>query len=167
MLFIEAFRSLQGREDVMAVAPDEGASKFVAHFGRVLNLKCAIASKYRPRPEEAIISEIIGDFTGKRVAIVVNDMISTGGTIDAIVKKLGDEKGIEEVHLGVSHNLCVGRAHERLLKLRADYNLKKVVVTNSISQTGEFQSLSFVSVKCLADTLSRTINQIHYNRPGE
>jgi len=163
-LFIEEFEDLRDREDVIVVAPDAGASKFVTHFGRALNLKCAIASKYRPRPEEVVISEIIGDFAGKRVAVVLDDMISGGGTICALVEKLVDEKGIEEVHLGVSHNLCVGKARERLSELRSDYYLQRVVVTNSIPQTDEFRSLPFVTVKCLSDTLSRTINRIHYNR---
>ncbi len=42
--------------------------------------------------------------------------------------------------------------------------LQKLVVTNSIPQTDEFKSLEFVTVKCLSDTLARTINRIHYNR---
>ncbi|MEW6356023.1 MAG: ribose-phosphate diphosphokinase [Planctomycetota bacterium] len=163
-LFIEEFGAFRNREDVIAVAPDAGASKFVTHFGRALDLKCAIASKYRPRPEEVVISEIIGDFAGKRVAVVLDDMISGGGTTCALVEKLVDEKGIEEVYLGVSHNLCVGKARARLAELRSDYYLQKVVVTNSIPQTEEFKSLDFVTVKCLSDTLARTINRIHYNR---
>ena len=163
-LFIEEFRRFQDREDVIAVAPDTGASKFVTHLGRALNLKCAIASKYRPRPEEVVISQIIGDFAGKSVAIVLDDMISNGGTVYALIKKLVEEKGIEEVYLGVSHNLCVGRARERLLELHADYHLKEVIVTNSIPQTDAFRALSFVSVRCLSDTLARTINRIHYTR---
>ena len=163
-LFIEVFQRFRGREDAIVVAPDAGASKFVTHLGRALNLKCAIASKYRPCPEEVVISEIIGDFTGKRVAIILDDMISGGGTVYKLIKKLVEEKGIEEVYLGASHNLCVGRARERLLALYTDYHLKEVVVTNSIPQTDEFQALPFVSVKCLSDTLSRTVNRIHYNR---
>jgi ribose-phosphate pyrophosphokinase len=163
-LFIEAFRRFQDREDVIAVAPDAGASKLVTHFGRALNLKCAIASKYRPEPEEAIITEVIGDFAGKRVAIVLDDIISSGGTVYALVRRLAEKKGIQKVYLGVSHNLCMEAAHERLLNLHADYHLQEVVITNSIPQTEEFRALPFVSVRCLSDTLSRTINRIHYNR---
>ena len=72
--------------------------------------------------------------------------------------------GIEEVYLGVSHNLCVGDARERLLALHDNYHLKQVVVTNSIPQTDEFRMLPFVVLRCLSDTLSRAINRIHYNR---
>jgi len=163
-LFIEEFRRFRGQENVIAVAPDAGASKLVTYFGRAIDLKCAIASKYRPRPEEVVISEIIGDFVGKNTAVILDDMISNGGTMYALIKKLVEEKGIEEVYLGVSHNLCVGKARERLSDLHDNYNLKEVVVTNSIPQTEEFLNLPFVSVRCLSDTLARTINRIHYNR---
>lgn len=163
-LFINEFERFRNRQDVIAIAPDAGASKFVTHFGRALGLRCAIGSKYRPRPEEAIISEIIGDFDGKRIAIVLDDMISGGGTIDALIRKLVDEKRIEEVYLGVSHNLCVGQAYERLSLLASDYNLKEVVITNSIPQTDQFLSLPFLSVRCLSDFLVHTINRIHYEQ---
>lgn len=163
-LFIEEFSRFKNREDVIAVAPDAGASKFITHFGRALNIKCAIASKYRPRPEEVVIEEIIGDFEGKKTAIVLDDMISNGGTMHALIQKLVEEKGIDEVYLGVSHNLCVGKAGERLLDLFEHHELAGVVVTNSIPQTKQFLDLPFVTVRCLSDTLARTINRIHYNR---
>jgi len=163
-LFIEEFSCFQDREDVIAVAPDAGASNLITHFGRALNLKCAIGSKDRPRPDEVVISEIIGDFSGKRIAIIIDDEISTGGTLHELIRKLVEEKGIEEVYLGISHSLCVERAREVLLDLHTNYHLKKIVVTNSIPQTEEFLGLPFFSVRCLSDTLARTINRIHYNR---
>ena len=163
-LFIEEFRRFAGREDVIVVAPDAGASKLATYFGRALDLRCAIASKFRPRPEEAIVTEIIGDLAGKRAAIVVDDMISGGGTVYALVKKLVEERGIQEVYLGASHNLCMDSARERLLELHAGYHLREVVVTNSIPQTAAFHALPFVSVRCLSDILSRIINRIHFNR---
>jgi ribose-phosphate pyrophosphokinase len=163
-LFTEEFRRFQGREDVIVVAPDVGASKFVTYFGRALELNCAIASKSRPHAGEAVITEVIGDLARKRVAIVLDDMISSGGTVDALIKKLVLEYEIEEIYLGASHNLCLPSAHERLLDLYNHYHLKEVIVTNSIPQTNGFLELPFLSVRCLSDILSRVINRIHYNR---
>jgi ribose-phosphate pyrophosphokinase len=163
-LFVEAFERFRGRDDVIAVAPDVGASKFVTYFGRALNVNSAVASKYRLRPGEAIISEIIGDFSGKEVAIVLDDMISSGGTVEACIKQLVERKGIEKVYVGVSHNLCSEQARERLSELAANYQLEKVVVTNTIPQTEAFRDLSFVSERDLSDLLARVINRIHYNR---
>jgi ribose-phosphate pyrophosphokinase len=163
-LFAREFRDFRGRSDVVAIAPDAGAFRFVTCFGRTLDLGCAIASKHRPRPEEAAISEIIGDLVGKRVAIVLDDMISSGGTVYALLTLLSQQSQIEEVYLGVSHNLCTRRAWERLVELHAEHHLVKVVTTNSIPQAEAFRELSFFSVRDLADSLAWVINRIHYNR---
>jgi ribose-phosphate pyrophosphokinase len=163
-LFVKAFERFRGREDVIAVAPDAGATKLVQYFSQALELTSAIGSKFRPKPDEAVISQIVGDFTGKRVAIVLDDELSTGGTLYNLIVKLRKEEGIQEVYFGVSHNRCVPMSRDRLLALHADYGLKEVVVTDSIPQTGKFCSLPFLSVESLSDTLSRAINRIHYSR---
>jgi ribose-phosphate pyrophosphokinase len=163
-LFVETFRDFEGREDVIAVAPDAGASKLIQHFCRALELKAAIASKFRPRADEAVVSQIVGDFKGKTTAIILDDELSTGGTLYALVEKLVKETPIREVHFAVSHNRCVPIARDRLLTLHKEYGLCSVIATNSIPQTETFTDLSFFSVKCLSDTFSRTINRIHYSR---
>jgi len=146
------------------VAPDVGASKFATHFGRAMNINTAIASKYRPQPEKVVISEIIGDFSNKKIAVILDDMISNAGTVYALCKKLITEQNIKEVHIGVSHNLCVGKGSERLQDLYKNFALKQVIVTDSIPQTAGLRELPFVKVLSLADSLSRTINRVHYNK---
>lgn len=164
-LFTDHFRRFESRDDVIAVAPDAGASKSIMHFARALDVSSAIASKYRPRPEKAEVSEIMGDFRGKKTAIVLDDMINTGGTVEATITRLVDEKGIESVYLGVSHNLCTQRALDRLSNLHAGYYLREVLVTDSVPQTKPFQTLPFVTVKPLSEPLARAISRIHHNRP--
>jgi len=163
--FVDTFSAYKGRDDVIMVAPDAGASKFVIHCGRALDLSCAVGSKYRPRPEEAVLSDVMGDTTGKRVAIVIDDMISSGGTVYALIQKLIQETGIEEVHLGVSHSLCLPTARERLEELHKDYYLQQVIVTNTIPQTESFRSLPFLKVRDLSGTVADVILRVHYNRP--
>ena len=160
----ETFQAFAGRDDVIVVAPDAGASKFATYVARALDLRSAIASKHRPRPEEAIVSEIIGDFRGARVALIVDDMISSGGTVDAATKHLVAISNIEEVHICISHNLGMPQAHHRLEELRENYHLEQVVVTNSIPQSQQFLDLPYVHVHDLAEILSRVIHRIHYHR---
>jgi len=162
-LFADIFKHFQNRSDVILVAPDAGASKLITYLGRRLNLNCAIASKERPRPEEAEISEIIGNFSGKHTAIIVDDMISSGGTVYELVKKLAKENGLDEFFLAVSHNLCLASAYERLCDLHQHFGMKEVFVTNSIPQTEKFLSLEFLSQICLSVILARVLNRIHYN----
>ncbi|MEW5803853.1 MAG: ribose-phosphate diphosphokinase [bacterium] len=163
-LFIEEFRRFQGREDTIAIAPDAGASKLVTYFSRTLGLKSAITSKYRPRPEQAAVSEIIGDFSEKRIAVILDDMIGTAGTMHTLIRELVEKRGIEEVYLGVSHNLCLDPAYDRLLDLRTYYHLKELIITDSVPQTDRFKALPFLKIRSLADTMARIINRIHYNR---
>jgi ribose-phosphate pyrophosphokinase len=163
-LFAAEYERFRGRDDVIVVAPDPGASKDVTHFGHMMGLRCAVGAKHRPKPEVAVVTDIIGDFAGKRIALVLDDMISNAGTMFAVVRKLVEEKGIEEVYVGASHNVCVGKARERLEDLHVNCNLREVIVTNSIPQTDEFRELGFVKVRCLSDAFARTINRTHYNR---
>lgn len=162
--FTQEFAEFRGRDDVIAVAPDAGATKLILHFSREMGINSAIASKQRLRPEEATITDIIGDFRKKRTAIVLDDMIASAGTISELVQSLVEEKGIEEVQLAASHNLCLPETRQRLEQLHRRYNLSKVVVTNSIPQTDEFASLKFFNTRCLSNVLCQTINRIHYNR---
>lgn len=129
-----------------------------------MEINSAIASKHRPRPEEATITDIIGDFRGKKTAIVLDDMIASAGTISELVRALVEEKHVEEVQLAASHNLCLPKTADRLRELNEKYNLTKVAVTNSIPQTEEFDSLNFFTVRSLSDVLCHTVNRIHYNR---
>ncbi len=163
-LFVQEFRSSAGAADVIVVAPDVGASKLVTHFGRALDLRCAIASKFRESSGEASITEIIGDFSGKRTAIVLDDMISSAATLRALVEKLVLERGIGDVRIAVSHNLCVGRARERLAEMVERYPVRRIVVTDSVPQLDSFTSLRGVEVRSLADPLARVINRIHYEQ---
>lgn len=162
-LFSSLFERFRGRDDVILVAPDAGASKMITYLGRRLRLNCAIASKERPRAEVAQITEIIGDLAGKRVGIVVDDMISSGGTIYELVKKLAARHGLGEFYLAVSHNLGMDAAYERVTDLRRGYGLREMFVTNSVPQTQKFLALDFLTQVCLSDALARVINRIHYN----
>lgn len=163
-MFNKEFEEFRGRDDVIAVAPDAGATKLIMHFSRELDLNSAIASKYRPHQEEAVITDIIGDFRGKTKAIVLDDMIASAKTVVELVQELVERKGIEEVYMAASHNLCLPETKERLQRLHEEYNLKRVVVTNSIPQTEEFLALPFFHVRSLAEVLCYTINRVHYDR---
>lgn len=163
-MFEAEFDSFRGSDDVIAVAPDAGATKLIMHFSREMDINSAIASKYRPKEEEAVITDIIGDFRGKRRAVVLDDMIASAKTVVELVKELVEKKGIEEVYMAASHNLCLPGTKERLESLYHNHNLKRLVVTNSIPQTAEFRSLPFFEVRSLAEIFCYTINRVHYDR---
>jgi ribose-phosphate pyrophosphokinase len=163
-MFLDVFGEFRSRQDVIVVAPDAGAAKLATHVCRELDISCALASKVRPRPEEVEITDVIGDFRGKKTAVILDDMINTAGTVYHLCVKLVKEKGVESIHLGAGHNLCRPEAFERISALHERFGLARFITTDSIQQTEQFQSLPFFSVRCLDGILSGTINRVHYGR---
>lgn len=164
-VFLDAFQRFRGDEEVVAVAPDAGASKLVMAFGREMEISSAVASKVRPKPEQAVVSEIAGDFDGKTTAVVLDDMISSGGTVAATVDKLTEDKSIRKVHLGISHDLGLESAHKHLTELRDQGILKTVVVTNSVPRPADRPQHDMWKVVDLSPHLKKAIQQIHHDQP--
>ena len=112
----------------VVVSPDLGAAKLADSYARVLELPVAIVHKTRMGPEAVIASRVTGDVRG-RTPIIVDDMISTGGTIEAAARAVV-EAGAERDGLIVAatHGLFVGACVNRLRGL----SIKHVLVTDSV-----------------------------------
>lgn len=164
-LFLERYRDLDGRDDVVVVAPDAGAAGLASYFALALNVRHAIALKRRPAPGEAEISEVLGDLRGAKTVIILDDMIASGGTLHALVRRLAERWDVAEILVGVSHNLCLAPAYERLDDLHRNYRLREVLVTDSVPQTKEFRALPFLREESLTERLARAINALHYEQP--
>ncbi len=126
-LFAQHYRDkgLSG-EDVVAVSPDVGRAKFARRFGQMLEADLAILNKTRPEHDTAEVTEVIGHVEGK-VAIMIDDMILTGGTLIAGAKALR-EAGATEVYACATHGLFPGAAFE---KIEAS-ELTQVTVTDTV-----------------------------------
>jgi ribose-phosphate pyrophosphokinase len=111
----------------VVVAPDLGAVKLAEHYGELLHRPIAIVHKTRLSGEEVKVRGIVGDVAG-RVPLIVDDMISTGGTIEAAVQALIAAGCVPEITVAATHGLLVGSARERLQVLP----LKQIVVTDSL-----------------------------------
>lgn len=164
-LFEAHFNSFRGKRDVIGVAPDAGAAAFMIPFCRKMDIRCAIAAKYRSEPEQAQVTEIMGNFEGISEAIVIDDMINTGGTVEAVIKKLYHEKGIKRIWLAVSHFLGSSQAIQRLENCHKEFGLQNLVVTNSVPLTNDFLKHDFAEVKSIALPLAYAIKCIHLNLP--
>ena len=113
-------------DDVVAVSPDVGRAKFARRFGKMLEADLAILNKARPEHDRAEVTEVIGDVRGK-IAVMIDDMILTGGTLIAGSKALL-EAGASEVYACATHGLLPGNAFESI----AASTLKQVTVTNTV-----------------------------------
>src|SRR5688572_16905765 len=96
----------------VVVSPDLGNAKAATQFARLLGLPVAAGSKRRIDDETVEIDAIVGDVEG-RDAIVIDDEISTGGTIFELLRRLR-ERRVGEVSIACTHGLFGGTAIERL-----------------------------------------------------
>src|SRR2546429_9883023 len=118
-------RGLSG-EQIVAVSPDVGRAKFARRFGKMLEADLAILNKTRPEHDTAEVTEVIGHVEGK-VAIMIDDMILTGGTLIAGAKALR-EAGATEVYACATHGLFPGGAFEKI----GASELTQVTVTDTV-----------------------------------
>jgi len=113
----------------VVVSPDLGAVKRAEAYAQLLNLPVAIIHKQRLSGSEVAVRKVVGDVKGLH-PVIVDDMISTGGTIAASVQACLDAGSQAEVTIAATHGLFVGSAFERLAKLP----IRKVVCTDSVPQ---------------------------------
>jgi ribose-phosphate pyrophosphokinase len=136
------------------VAPDLGAVKRSRDFADLLHLPLAVVQKTRLSGEEVEAAAAIGPVAG-RVPIIVDDMLSTGGTIAAAVGALLDAGAAGPMAVAVTHGLFTGRAAEVLKPLP----LARLVVADSLDVTPPSQLE--VEIVSLAPLLAAAIRRVH------
>jgi ribose-phosphate pyrophosphokinase len=115
-----------GDRELVIIAPDAGRVKLVQKFAQKVGAPYALMEKERPAHQVAEIGYVIGDVKGKS-AVIVDDIIATGGTLNAAAQTVLDE-GANEVYAVATHGLFSGNAFEIL----AGGPLGGVVVTDTI-----------------------------------
>jgi ribose-phosphate pyrophosphokinase len=113
-------------EDLVIIAPDAGRVKLVRKFAQKVGAPYALLEKERPAQQVAEIGYVIGDVKGK-TAIIVDDIIDTGGTLSAAAQTVLDE-GAESVYAVATHGVFSGEAFETL----SASPLAGIVVTDTV-----------------------------------
>ena len=130
-LFVEEFVPRIGGEPVVVVSPDVGGVKRAEAFRQALSRRLgreaggAFLEKYR---SAGVVSgeAVVGDVEG-RIAIILDDLISTGGTIARAVAACRT-RGARAVYAAATHGIFVGAAG----RMVADPGLERLVVTDTI-----------------------------------
>lgn len=141
--------------DLVVVSPDVGGVARARAFAKKLSdAPLAIVDKRRHGHNLAEVMNLIGDVKGK-VAVMVDDMIDTAGTI-AKGAELLQEEGAREVYACCTHAVFSPPAIERL----SSGVFQEVIVTNTlpIAEKNNFPQLTILSV---ANLLGETIWRIH------
>ena len=141
--------------DLVVVSPDVGGVARARAFAKKLNdAPLAIIDKRRHAHNVAEVLNVIGDVAGK-TAVLVDDMIDTGGTISEGARLLRQE-GARQVYACATHAVFSPPASERL----STGVFEEVIVTNTlpIPEEARFAQLTVLSV---ANLVGETIWRIH------
>ncbi len=146
-LFAHHYRRQRMRgEAVVVVSPDLGRVKAARRFARMLDAGFAIVTKVRPKHEQAVAVEVIGD-----------DMIVSGGTLATAAAAL-IQAGARDVGAFATHALFTSGALETL----GESALDEVAVTDTVALSG-LAVPTGVCVVSVADLLADTIRAVFQN----
>jgi ribose-phosphate pyrophosphokinase len=142
-------------KDVVVVSPDAGGVERARAFAKRLKAGLAIIDKRRDGPNVSRVMNIIGDVEGK-AAIVVDDMIDTGGTLVQGLSAL-KEAGAGPIYACATHPIFSGPAIERITQSVAE----KIIVTDSIPLSPKAKNCGKIVQLSVDELLSEAIRRIH------
>ena len=141
--------------EVTVISPDAGGVERARAFAKRLGGNLAIIDKRRTRANEVGEMRIIGE-VGRRVGVIVDDMIDTAGTLCAaadVVRRAGSPL----VLACVTHSVLSGPAIERLRKSELD----ELVTTDTIPLRPDAAALEKIRVLSVAPLLGEAILRTH------
>ncbi|HEX8523923.1 MAG TPA: ribose-phosphate pyrophosphokinase [Tepidisphaeraceae bacterium] len=140
------------------VSPDVGNVKRAQVYANMLGGEICIIDKRRKSGSEIEAAHIIGDVQGKNV-IMVDDMITTAGTVTQACKIL-KEHGAVEIFMCATHGVFAPPAIDRLKKC----TFTKLAVTDTIPIGDRLDGIKDrVEVLSVAELLGEAIYRIHNN----
>jgi ribose-phosphate pyrophosphokinase len=153
--FVDYFvgQGFRDAEDAVVVAPDTGEVKVAKRLADHLGLPWAIVNKLRRRAGQSEVTHVIGDLEGRR-AIMIDDIIDTGGTTVGAAESLLEE-GATEVYAAATHPVFSGPAYERI----EESPIKEVVVTNTLPLKRD-EPRDKIRVLTIAPLLANTIRNV-------
>jgi ribose-phosphate pyrophosphokinase len=140
----------------VVVAPDLGAVKLAREYSRLLQAPMAFVHKTRLSGQDVEAHGVIGDVRD-RTPLIVDDMLSTGGTVEAAIGALRQAGAREPVTVVVTHALLVGAAHQLLRRLP----IAHLVVGNTVAVENTHDLP--LDVTSVAPLLATAIRRDHYD----
>ena len=140
--------------NLVIVAPDAGRVKLTRKFAQKVGVDYALLEKERPAQQVAEIGYVIGKekVVGRR-AVIVDDIIDTGGTLAAGAQTVLDS-GASEVYAVATHGIFSGNAFETL----ANSPLSGIVVTDTVPLSRD--APDNIRVLTCADILTASVRSI-------
>ncbi|QPJ64461.1 MAG: ribose-phosphate pyrophosphokinase [Candidatus Nitrohelix vancouverensis] len=142
-------------KDLVVISPDAGGVERARAYAKRLGAPIAIIDKRREAANIAKAMNIIGDVKGQR-ALIVDDMIDTGGTLMEATDALLNA-GALEVHACCTHPVLSGPAGERI----QNSPIKSVIATNTIPLNDDLKKIEKIKILSVASLLGEAILRIN------
>ena len=145
------------RNNLVIVSPDAGGVERARAFAKRLDASLAIIDKRREKGGLAKAMQVVGDVRG-RPAIILDDMVDTGGTLTEAATALSDD-GAASVNACCTHAVLSGRAVERI----ENSSIDNLIVTDSVPLKPEAKACKKIRVLSVAGLLGEAIKRTHLN----
>ena len=144
--------------DLVIVSPDVGNVKVANTYASLLDAELAIVDKRRESGTKVASRSLIGNVEGRTV-LMVDDMISTGGTVCEAARLVRDH-GAVRIITAATHGVLVGPALERLNEAPID----EIVVTDTIPNVERLAPIAHkLHVLPIAELLGKAVHRIHHD----
>lgn len=139
--------------DAVVVAPDAGAVHLAGDYGHRLGLPVVVLHKRRETGSSTRVTHLIGDVRD-RACLIIDDMISTGGTIAEAIAALLKGGARPEMIVAATHGLFVQDARQKL----RHHAVRRVFVTDTVRV--DQQDWPQLEVVSLAPLIARALGRL-------
>ncbi len=144
--------------NLVVVSPDVGNVKVANMYADRLEADLAIIDKRRVSGLRVASRNVIGDVSDRTV-LMVDDMISTGGTMCEAAAVVTDQ-GATDVICAATHALFVGPAVDRL----QEAPISRIIVTDTVPDGQRCRPLTHKLVRLsVATLLGKAVHRIHHD----
>jgi ribose-phosphate pyrophosphokinase len=155
-ILADAARSSR-QDNAVVVAPDLGGVKRAREYARLLELPMAFVHKTRLTGDTVEAHGVIGEVR-HRIPIIVDDMLSTGGTVEAAMGALRMAGALDPATVVVTHALLVGRARDILRRLP----LSRVIAGDTVPVEDSVDLR--LDVRSVAPLIGAAIRRNHFDQ---
>ncbi|ACC98842.1 Ribose-phosphate pyrophosphokinase [Elusimicrobium minutum Pei191] len=125
-VFVDYFKDFKKSESLVVVSPDVGGVERARKFAARMDAGLVIIDKRRPKANEAVVYNIIGDVKDK-TCIIFDDIADTAGTLAVVSNKL-KENGAAHVYAACSHGILSRNGVDKI----NNSPIEKLIITDSL-----------------------------------
>ena len=144
-------------KNMVVVSPDIGGVKRGRKMAGLMKIPLTVIDKRRANHNQSEVLRIIGEVEGK-TAIIIDDMIDTGGTVTEVARVL-KQKGATDIIICATHGLLSGDACQKL----KDCPASQVLLSDTVALPKE-KKIDKIKVISLAPLLAKVIKRIHQGK---